>query len=198
MFTGLVEEKGEVLSFNEQPGGWRLKLRVHETGEGVAIGDSVAVNGCCLSAVEVSSSCLEFDALEETRRLTNLKALGPGSSVNLERSLKFDGRVGGHFLTGHVDGEGRIVELKRKGADVLLRIEAPDAFLKYLAYKGCIAIDGISLTVAEVAGKVISIWLIPHTLAVTTLGERSEGDSVNLEFDLLAKYTETILAQQSR
>ena len=198
MFTGLVEEKGEVLSFNEQPEGWRLKLRAHETTEGVAIGDSVAVNGCCLSAVSVSESGFEFDVLEETKRLTNLKSIELGSTVNLERSLRFDGRVGGHFLTGHIDGEGEIVELQRKGADVLLRIQAPDAYSKFLVYKGCVAIDGISLTVAEVDESVISIWLIPHTLTVTNLGSRSVGDRVNMEFDLLAKYTESILNQQER
>lgn len=198
MFTGLVEEKGEVLSFHEQPEGWRLKVRAQIAGEGVELGDSIAVNGCCLSAVSITSSSIEFDVLEETRRLTNLKNVGMGSSVNLERSLRFDGRVGGHFLTGHIDGEGEIVELASKGADVLLRIKAPDAFARYLVYKGCVAIDGISLTVAETHGSVLTIWLIPHTLAITTLGDRKPGDSVNMEFDLLAKYTENILAQQDR
>lgn len=198
MFTGLVEEKGEVLSFHEHPEGWRLKVRAHEVPQGVALGDSIAVNGCCLSAVAISANSLEFDVLEETRRLTNLKSVELGGAVNLERSLKFDGRVGGHFLTGHVDGEGEIIELQSKGADVLLRIKAPEAFAKYLVYKGCVAIDGISLTVAEVDGPVIAIWLIPHTLAVTALGQRSAGDSVNMEFDLLAKYTEKILAHQKR
>ena len=195
MFTGLVEEKGEVLSFHKEADGWRLKVKANVVPEGVQLGDSIAVNGCCLSAVSISHYGIDFDVLEETRRLKNVDF---GSSVNLERSLRFDGRVGGHFLTGHVDGEGEIVELQSKGADVLLRIKAPEAFARYLVYKGCVAIDGISLTVAEVDGPILSIWLIPHTLAVTTLGERSPGDSVNMEFDLLAKYTENILAQQDR
>jgi len=198
MFTGLVEEKGEVLSFHKQSEGWRLKVRAHVVQEGIELGDSIAVNGCCLSAVEFGPGSIEFDVLEETRRLTNLKNVDFGSSVNLERSLRFDGRVGGHFLTGHIDGEGEIVSLERKGTDVLLKIRAPEAFTPYLVYKGCIAIDGISLTVAEVEASVLSIWLIPHTLAVTTLGNRSSGDSVNMEFDLLAKYTENILAHQNR
>ena len=198
MFTGLVEEKGEVLSFHREAEGWRLKVKAHIVPEGVKLGDSIAVNGCCLSAVSIYPFGVELDVLEETRRVTNLKNVNFGSSVNLERSLRFDGRVGGHFLTGHVDGEGEILELQSKGADVLLRIKAPEAFARYLVYKGCVAIDGISLTVAEVEGLVLSIWLIPHTLAVTTLGERSPGDSVNMEFDLLAKYTENILAHQDR
>lgn len=198
MFTGLVEEKGEVLSFHKRPGGWRLKVRAQVVQEGIQLGDSIAVNGCCLSAISISSSSIEFDVLEETRRVTNLKNVDLGSSVNLERSLRFDGRVGGHFLTGHIDGEGEIVELQSKGADVLLRVRAPESFTRYLVYKGCVAIDGISLTVAEVDGPVLSIWLIPHTLEVTTLGDRAPGDSVNMEFDLLAKYTENILAQQDR
>ncbi len=198
MFTGLVEEKGEVLSFREQSEAWRLKVRASKVVKGIKEGDSIAVNGCCLSAVEIAGRSVEFDVLEETRKVTNLKDLDMGSSVNLERSLQFDGRVGGHFLTGHIDGEGKVVELSHKGNDVLLRIKAPAKFAKYLVYKGCIAIDGISLTVAAVRGGVMSIWLIPHTLKVTTLGDRRKGDSVNLEFDLLAKYTEKILASQKR
>ncbi len=198
MFTGLVEEKGEVLSFHPHDEAWRLKLRANAASKGLKLGDSVAVNGCCLSVVRQTGGALEFDVLEETIRLTNLKYVGMSSSVNLERSLRFDGRVGGHFLTGHIDGMGKILELAHKGNDVLLRVEAPDSFLQYLVYKGCIAIDGISLTVAEVQGNVLSVWLIPHTLQVTNLGTRKKGDWVNLEFDLLAKYAEKILMQQER
>lgn len=198
MFTGLVEEKGEVLSFHKQPEAWRLKVRAQLVSSDVELGDSIAVNGCCLSVTEISKNILTFDVLEETRRLTNLKNLDLGSKVNLERSLRFNGRVGGHFLTGHVDGQGQVVELGMRGRDVILRVEAPKNTERYLVYKGCIGIDGISLTVAEVEGRIVTVWLIPHTLQVTALGDLKRGDWVNLEFDLLAKYTEKILAQQER
>ncbi len=171
MFTGLVEEKGEVLSFHEQPEAWRLKIRTQQVFKGVELGDSIAVNGCCLSVAEMSKNILTFDVLEETRRLTNLKRLDLGSKVNLERSLRFNGRVGGHFLTGHVDGQGEVLELGARGRDVILRVMAPKNSERYLVYKGCIGIDGISLTVAEVEGRILTVWLIPHTLQVTALGE---------------------------
>ena len=198
MFTGLVEETGEVLSFHTQPESWRLKLRGKLVSEDVQIGDSIAVNGCCLSVTETSKHTLVFDVLEETRLVTNLKDVDLGSKVNLERSLRHDGRMGGHFVTGHVDCIGKIKEIRHKGRDVLLRIEAPKPFRKYLVYKGCIAVDGISLTIAEVSEQTISIWLIPHTLEMTNLGDREKGEAVNLEFDLLAKYAEKILMDQDR
>ena len=198
MFTGLVEETGEVLSFHTQPESWRLKLRGKLVSEDVQIGDSIAVNGCCLSVTETSKHTLVFDVLEETRLVTNLKDVDLGSKVNLERSLRHDGRMGGHFVTGHVDCVGKIKEIRHKGRDVLLRIEAPKPFRKYLVYKGCIAVDGISLTIAEVSEQTISIWLIPHTLEMTNLGDREKGEAVNLEFDLLAKYAEKILMDQDR
>ncbi|MDQ8187355.1 riboflavin synthase [Pelagicoccus sp. SDUM812002] len=197
MFTGIVEEKGRVLSCEERAGSWRYRVGVEVVGAGVSLGDSVAVNGCCLTVVEIGEGVLSFDVLEETRRLTNLRDIAVGRSVNLERSLRFDGRVGGHFVSGHIDGVGEIKTLRTEGKDVILEIEIPDGFEKYLVYKGCIAIDGMSLTVAKVEDRLITIWLIPHTLEVTTIGERSEGDSVNLEFDLIAKYTEKIVAQRN-
>ena len=198
MFTGLVEETGEILSFRAQPESWRLKLRGKRVSEDVQIGDSIAVNGCCLSVTETSKHTLVFDVLEETRLVTNLKDVDLGSKVNLERSLRHDGRMGGHFVTGHVDCVGKIKEIRHKGRDVLLRIEAPKPFRKYLVYKGCIAVDGISLTIAEVSEQTISIWRIPHTLEMTNLGDREKGEAVNLEFDLLAKYAEKILMDQDR
>ncbi len=198
MFTGIVEEKGEVLSFVEGEQSWRLQVAVKTVAEGIKLGDSVAVNGCCLTVVEIGDGTLVFDVLEETRRVTNLRDVAPGRSVNLERSLRFDGRVGGHFVSGHVDGQGRISAIEPDGKDVILKIETPEGFEQYLVYKGCVAIDGMSLTVARVEGNEITIWIIPHTLEVTCLGERKVGDSVNLEFDLLAKYTENIISKQSR
>lgn len=180
----------------ERQNSWRYSVEVKTVGQGVGLGDSIAVNGCCLTVVSVASGRLEFDVLEETRRLTNLRDVSQGDSVNLERSLRFDGRIGGHFVTGHVDGVGVIKTLRPEGKDVILQIEVPEGFERYTVYKGCIAIDGMSLTVAKVEGRIITIWLIPHTLEVTTIGERSEGDWVNLEFDLIAKYTENIVAQR--
>ncbi|HKB92509.1 MAG TPA: riboflavin synthase, partial [Opitutaceae bacterium] len=157
-------------------------------------GDSIAVNGCCLTVTEFDSERLFFDVLEETRRLTNFDALKPGAAVNLERSLSFNGKIGGHFVTGHVDAKGMIDCFELRGSDHYLRIRVPSAFSRYLVYKGSIAIDGISLTVAEVEGDFFAVWLIPHTLQATNLREHDEGEEVNLEFDLLAKYVEKLTA----
>ena len=197
MFTGIVEEKGSVTACDELEGSWRYVVSAGFASDGVRLGDSVAVNGCCLTVVELGEGWLAFDVLEETRRLTNLRDAGVGDSVNLERSLRFDGRVGGHFVSGHVDGLGKIRTLRAEGKDVLLEIEVSDGFERYAVYKGCIAIDGMSLTVATVEADVLGIWLIPHTLAATTIGDRAVGDLVNLEFDLLAKYTEKLLGKAS-
>ena len=194
MFTGIVEEKGRVLACEELEQSWRFRVAVEMVADGVSLGDSIAVNGCCLTVVEIGDGVLSFDVLEETRRLTNLRDVAAGGSVNLERSLRFDGRVGGHFVTGHVDGTGVIKTLRPEGKDVILEIEVPEGFERYSVYKGCIAIDGMSLTVAKVEGRIVTIWLIPHTLEVTTIGEKGVGDVVNLEFDLIAKYTEKIVA----
>lgn len=193
MFTGIVEEKGKVLACEELEGSWRYRIGVEVVAEGVSLGDSIAVNGCCLTVVAIAEGELSFDVLEESRRLTNLKTVEVGGTVNLERSLRFDGRVGGHFVTGHVDGTGVIKTLRPEGKDVILEIEVPEGFDKYLVYKGCIAIDGMSLTVAKVDGRLVTIWLIPHTLEVTSIGGKQAGDLVNLEFDLIAKYTEKIM-----
>jgi riboflavin synthase len=134
--------------------------------------------------------------LGETRRLTNFEALGPGSAVNLERSLRFDGKVGGHFVTGHIDAQGVIEVFERRGKDFYLRVRVPAGAGRNLVPKGSIAIDGISLTVAEVDGDAFAVWLIPHTLAVTNTGTRRAGERVNLEFDLLGKYVEKLLTHR--
>lgn len=198
MFTGIVEEKGKVLACEELEQSWRYRVAVEKVSEGISLGDSVAVNGCCLTVVEVGDGVLSFDVLEETRRVTNLRDVVVGGAVNLERSLRFDGRVGGHFVTGHVDGTGVIKTLRPEGKDVILEIETPEGFEHYSVYKGCIAIDGMSLTIAKVEGRVVTIWLIPHTLEVTTIGEKGVGGVVNLEFDLIAKYTEKIVGQRGK
>lgn len=197
MFTGIVEETGKVVAFTQEPKAWRLQIAARVTLGGVELGDSIAVNGCCLTVAAFDAVHLFFDVLEETRRLTNFSALRVGAAVNLERSLRFDGKVGGHFVTGHVDGPGVIEVFELRGADHYLRVRAAAGTGRYLIHKGSIAIDGISLTVAEVSGDSFAVWLIPTTLAVTNLGERRRGDAVNLEFDLLGKYTEKLLALRS-
>jgi riboflavin synthase len=194
MFTGIVEETGTVVAFTPEKEAWRLQISAQTARIGVALGDSIAVNGCCLTVAGIEAESLRFDVLEETRRLTNFAALAAGSPVNLERSLRFDGKVGGHFVTGHIDGQGVIEVLEPRGKDVYLRVRAPAGSGRYLVHKGSIAIDGISLTVADVDGDCFAVWLIPTTLTVTNLGSRRAGESVNLEFDLLGKYVEKLLA----
>ena len=194
MFTGIVEEAGQVVSFQLGAEAWKLVLTADKAGSDVAVGDSIAVNGCCLTVVAAAGGRLEFDVLEETRRLTNFSALRPGSLVNLERSLRFDGKVGGHFVTGHIDGLGTIEVLEPRGKDYYLKVRAPAGSGRLLVHKGSVALDGISLTVAEVEGDALAVWLIPHTIEVTNLREKRGGDLVNLEFDLLGKYVEKLLS----
>lgn len=188
MFAGIVEEKGGLRLFEKRANAWRLAVGARVVLEGTAIGDSIAVNGCCLTVVARSADTLEFEMLEESRRLTNIGATPIGGPINLERSLRPDGRLGGHFVTGHIDTLGRIDTLERRGADVFLKVTMPAKFGSMLVAKGSVAIDGVSLTVVDVGPDWFTVWLIPHTLEVTTLGARKEGDAVNLEFDLLAKY----------
>jgi riboflavin synthase len=175
-------------------GATRLVLDLGPLAGGVRRGDSVAINGCCLTATEITATQITFDLLEETGARTNLRSLRPGARVNIERAMPAGGRYGGHFVTGHIDAAGAIRAWGQVGADYELRIGIAREQGAYLVPKGCIAIDGISLTVAEVSPEEFSVWIIPHTREVTALQERKIGDLVNLEFDLLAKYTEKILA----
>ncbi len=193
MFTGLVEETGTVLAFNPGRVGWVLRVKAAAILSGLKPGDSIAVNGCCLTLTRHPEGALEFDLLEETRRVTNFSNLQSGMSVNLERSLRYDGRVGGHFVSGHIDGCGRVVSFEPRGHDHFLQISAPAGSGRYLVHKGSVAIDGVSLTVAEVAGDSFAVWLIPTTLKLTNLKAKTVGDLVNLEFDLLGKYVEKML-----
>ncbi len=197
MFSGIVEVAGQVVSFQRGADAWKLVVAAGSLGAGVAIGDSVAVDGCCLTVIRIADDGLHFDVLEETRRLTGFSGLRPGRRVNLERSLRFDGRVGGHFVTGHIDGQGVIEVLEPRGADTYLKVRGPAGSGRYLIYKGSLAIDGISLTVAEADGDAAAVWLIPHTIEVTNLAEKRPGDPVNLEFDVLAKYVEQLLAART-
>jgi riboflavin synthase len=197
MFTGIVEEAGRAVEFAPTPTGWHLEISAGRVFAGVAAGDSIAVNGCCLTVTAFGGGRLHFDVLEETRRLTNFSALTPGAPVNLERSLRFDGKMGGHFVTGHIDGLGVVDVFEPRGADHYLRVRTPEGGGRYLIHKGSIAIDGISLTVAEVAGDSFAVWLIPTTMTVTNLRGRKPGDLLNLEFDLLGKYVEKLLTNRS-
>lgn len=199
MFTGIIEETGVVESIRPAAKAIELVVRAARCGRGLKIGDSVAVNGCCLTAVKISTrgraKLIRFDLLQESWRLTNLQFARPGSLVNLERSLRANGELGGHFVTGHVDGLGKIVRWERAGADHVLDIAAPAAVLRYVIHKGSIALDGMSLTVASMNKKGFRLWIIPHTYEVTALRERKVGDAVNLEADLLGKYVEKFVSR---
>ncbi len=198
MFTGIVEEAGVVEKVRATPEGIQLAVRASVCGLGLRPGASLAVNGCCLTVVKILTvprrqQLLRFDLLRETWERTNLQFARAGSRVNLERPLRADGRLDGHFVTGHIDGTGRITRWEPVGADRLLEIAAPRELLRYVVLKGSVAVDGISLTVAAVGKKSFSVWIIPHTLSVTALSERKLGDSVNLETDLLGKYVERFM-----
>jgi riboflavin synthase len=196
MFTGIVEETGTVARMSESPAAIRLQVRAKICGSDAHLGDSIAVNGCCLTVVEISdesnAKLLSFDLLRETWTRTNFAAVKEGSAVNLERALPVNGRLHGHFVTGHIDVTGSIEVFEKRGADWYLRVKATEDLLRYVVFKGSIAIDGISLTVAEVGRETFSVWIIPHTHQVTALRERGAGHLVNLEADLLAKYVEKI------
>lgn len=159
----------------------------------MALGDSLACNGCCLTVVAQEGTQLGFDLLEETLRCTSLESVGPGSKINLERALAANGRLGGHFVSGHIDATGEILVFEPRGKNHYLQVGVPAAFQQYSVYKGSVALDGISLTIAEEHPGSLAVWLIPHTIAVTNLHQRKVGDKLNLEFDLLAKYAEKIL-----
>jgi len=196
MFTGIVEGVGIVKSLEEQEESWLLQLDLpFMDGDGLEAGASLAVNGCCLTMREDGVKHGSFDLLEETLRRTNLGSLKPGDRVNLERSLPANGRLGGHFVTGHIDGLGKIEIFELRGKNLYLQVEADADGAKYLVDKGCVAVDGCSLTVCDVEDRSFAVWLIPHTLDKTNLQGRGAGDLLNLEFDLLAKYVERIHSQ---
>jgi riboflavin synthase len=198
MFTGIVEEAGVIEKITPTKKSIELTVRATVCGRGVKVGDSVAVNGCCLTAVKIyargKAKLIQFDLLQESWQRTNFQFSKVGSLVNLERSLRANGELGGHFVTGHVDGLGKIIKWERAGKDHVLDIAAPADVMRYLVFKGSVAVDGISLTVASVQKKSFRIWIIPHTFDVTVLRERKVGDAVNLEADLLGKYVEKFLS----
>ena len=199
MFTGIIEETGTVESIHPGDKSIRLTLKLRKTGGGLKVGDSLAVNGCCLTVAELTANGrtknAQFDLLNETWNLTNLQYCRAGSLVNLERSLEAGGRLGGHFVTGHIDGVGKIITWEKTGDDHQLQIAAPEDVMRYVIHKGSIAVDGISLTVAAVEKGGFTIWIIPHTFESTALSERAVGDAVNLEADMLGKYVERFAAR---
>jgi riboflavin synthase alpha subunit len=188
MFTGLVAGQGTITDIKRSKNGSRLLVNHHGLGKKIKIGDSVSINGCCLTAVSNSRGVLTFDLLQETLKLTTFKSIKIGEKVNMETALKFGDKIGGHMVTGHVDGVGVISGAQRKGSDVYFEITPPKPLLKWIRLKGSVAIDGVSLTIAKASKNKFIVCLIPHTLKLTTLGWKREGDHVNLEGDLLAKY----------
>ncbi|NUR76723.1 MAG: riboflavin synthase [Thermoleophilia bacterium] len=189
MFTGLVREVGTVASM----AGGRLTLEAPETARGAEVGDSVAVDGVCLTVVSRDGSSLGFDAVPETLARTSLGRLGPGAHVNLETALRAGDALGGHYVQGHVDGVGTVRNVEPEGDGRRVAFDAPPELLRYVVEKGSIAVQGTSLTVAAVDDDGFEVALIPHTLDATTLGGLTPGDSVNLETDVLAKYVEKLL-----
>jgi riboflavin synthase len=191
MFTGLIEEVGRVIAHR----GACLEISAPRIGKSIRLGESVAVNGCCLTAAARTRDRISFDLLQETLDRTNLKTLRRGARVNLERALRVGDRLGGHFVQGHIDSVARIRSFEKRGADHRLEIEMPARFARYVLEKGSIAIDGISLTIAEVLPKSFVVWITPHTKEQTNLKRANAGDAVNIEFDILAKYVERRLGR---
>jgi riboflavin synthase len=194
MFTGLIEEVGKVLELRKTDGGTQLQIAAPAIGKNSRNGDSIAVNGCCLTLTSRRGNRLTFDLLQETIARTNLKELQPNDPVNLEHALPAGGPLGGHFVQGHIDCVSRIVAFEKEGPDFRLEVELPDGFAQYVARKGSIALNGISLTVAAVLQKSFTVWIIPYTKRHTNLDRAQAGDLVNVEFDILAKYVERSLA----
>jgi riboflavin synthase len=190
MFTGLVQSLAEVAAVVPEPPGVRLVIRAPQISAAAKIGDSIALNGCCLTVVDVGGEQISFQAGEETLSRTNLGELGPGGFVNVEKSLRLGDDLGGHWVTGHIDAVGTVVARDDHGEWCTMWFSAPAPQMQQMASKGSIAIDGVSLTLVDVENDRFSVALIPHTLNATTLGRRKIGDRVNLETDILAKYVQ--------
>lgn len=194
MFTGIVECTAKVASLNLHDQGGRLVLDQVPFSEELTLGESVAVNGCCLTVVEYGGQQCSFDLLAETLRLTNLGSLISGSTVNLERAMRADTRFSGHFVQGHVDTTAEVLVYEAAGNDHQFTIALPPEYTTLVAHKGSICIDGMSLTIAELTAESMTIWITPHTHDVTTLSTMKAGHRVNLEFDMLAKYLDRMLS----
>ena len=196
MFTGLIEEVGSVIAVGASKNGNQLKIAAPHVAKKIRRGDSLAVNGCCLTLSSHRGEELVFDLLDETIARTNLKNLQRKQQVNLERAVSGTERFGGHFVQGHIDCVSPVMAYQKSGADFRLEIELPKASVHYVACKGSIAVNGISLTVAEVLSETFVVWIIPYTKTHTNLGRVQMGDPMNLEFDILAKYVERMLASR--
>lgn len=194
MFAGIVEHLGKVEMARPEPPGMRLRIDAGPVAAAGDLGASIAVNGCCLTVVARDGTCLEFDVGPETLLKTNLARFQAGDRVNLEASLRVGDRLGGHFVSGHIDAVGTVDQRQDEGEWSHFWFRLPAPLTRLMVPKGCIAVDGVSLTVVDVESERFSVMLIPHTLAVTTLGLRRPGDAVNLETDLLAKYVQQQIA----
>ena len=193
MFTGLIEEKGKLINKIKTGEGLKLVLSAKKVFDDLNIGSSISVNGVCLTVVELDKDSFAVDTIEETLKKTNLGRLNVNDFVNLERPLKADARLGGHFVLGHVDTTGKVESVKELSNSHFMTISFPVNFQKYLIYVGSVAIDGVSMTVAEVNNNFFSVGIIPHTWIETVFSNKKPGDSVNLEFDVLGKYVEKIM-----
>lgn len=193
MFTGIVEEMGRVEAIEHGERSATLTVEASVVQSDARLGDSISVNGCCLTVVAIGENSLTFEAIPETLARTSLGKLTVGDRVNLERSLSANGRLGGHFVQGHIDGVGEISGLHEDDNAIIMEIAVPETLRRYFVEKGSVAVDGVSLTVASLLANGFTIWTIPHTRAVTTLGSKKVGDTVNIECDLLGKYIERLL-----
>lgn len=197
MFTGIIEELGSVVAIEEQPDAKRITFSGPLVTSDVSRGDSIAVNGACLTAVEIENGTFTADVMHETLRLTALDSLTVGSPVNLERAMNASTRFGGHMVLGHVDGVGSIISREPSSNWEWVTIQIPTSLMKYVVLKGSITIDGISLTVNDVTADTVSFSLIPETLRLTTLGSKGPGDKVNVEVDIMAKHIEKLMESRN-
>lgn len=188
MFTGIIKELGKVRAISGLGNVYKISVEAKDIAAGLTVGDSVAVNGACLTLAHKDKNILTFDVMAETMRKTNLGNLGPLDMVNLEDALRANSYMGGHFVTGHIDCIGKIKCVKNSASEAYVEISFPQEYKKFVVEKGSIAIEGISLTVGKVSDACVTIYIIPHTLKVTTLGKKSPDDTVNIEFDILGKY----------
>jgi riboflavin synthase len=198
MFTGLIEEVGKIKDVKASAGGITIKVQVEKAVEDIRIGDSVAVNGVCLTVTDIQGSTLSFDLSQETVSRSNLGSLKVGDPVNIERALKLSDRLGGHIVQGHVDTVGTVKRIIPRGEHTEFVIQFPQEFQDLVIEKGSVAVDGISLTINEIHGNEISINIIPHTIENTNLKYKKTGDSVNIEFDILGKYVKKILSKSKK
>lgn len=193
MFTGIVEEKGRVISLKKSDKSCVLEIAANVVTQQLELGDSVAVNGVCLTMVSITKSSFCADVMNQTLKMSSLGALKPGDSVNLERAMSAQGRFGGHIVSGHIDGTGEIISVKPDANAIWYTVSAAPELMRYIVDKGSVALDGISLTVAKVTDDSFSVSVIPHTAKITVLGEKKAGDRVNIENDIIAKYVEKLM-----